>query len=145
MFGTQYCYNCLMTNKFFLYRFMSERPYQKHLRSHQARQEKNLMCEVCHKKFAERQRLLEHMQIHTGIKPYECSVCGRRFSQTSSMYTHALIHTGEKPHSCDLCGRGFRIKADRDNHRRTHTGEKPYKCEWCGQQFRTGQVRSCFL
>ena len=120
--------------------FMAERPYQKHLRSHQARQEKNLMCEVCHKKFAERQRLLEHMQIHTGIKPYECSVCGRRFSQTSSMYTHALIHTGEKPHSCDLCGRGFRIKADRDNHRRTHTGEKPYKCEWCGQQFRTGQV-----
>ncbi|KAK3932812.1 Zinc finger protein 26 [Frankliniella fusca] len=120
--------------------FMSERPYQKHLRSHQARQEKNLMCQVCHKKFAEKQRLLEHMQIHTGIKPYECSVCGRRFSQTSSMYTHALIHTGEKPHSCDLCGRGFRIKADRDNHRRTHTGEKPYKCEWCGQQFRTGQV-----
>lgn len=120
--------------------FMSERPYQKHLRSHQARQEKNMMCQVCHKKFAERQRLLEHMQIHTGIKPYECSVCGRRFSQTSSMYTHALIHTGEKPHTCDLCGRGFRIKADRDNHRRTHTGEKPYKCEWCGQQFRTGQV-----
>lgn len=120
--------------------FMSERPFQKHLRSHQARQEKNLMCDVCHKKFAEKQRLLEHMQIHTGIKPYECSVCGRRFSQTSSMYTHALIHTGEKPHSCDLCGRGFRIKADRDNHRRTHTGEKPYKCEWCGQQFRTGQV-----
>ncbi|NXM73464.1 ZN180 protein, partial [Serilophus lunatus] len=54
-------------------------------------------CPDCGKSFRWSSRLLIHLYVHTGERPYECLECGKSFIHGSHLITHRRIHTGERP------------------------------------------------
>lgn len=54
----------------------------------------NFKCSYCGKNLSSRQNLKEHINIHTGIKPYGCNYpgCGKSFRQGSLLSIHKRIH-----------------------------------------------------
>lgn len=51
-------------------------------------------CSVCKKSLSSRQNLRQHMNIHTGEKPYKCtySLCGQSFKHASQLSNHKYVH-----------------------------------------------------
>ena len=49
-------------------------------------------CHICRKNLSSKQNLKEHMNIHTGLKPYVCNICGERFKQGSLLCVHKKSH-----------------------------------------------------
>ena len=91
------------------------------------------------RKFQQKQKVLRHIQTHTGDRPYVCSVCHKRFSETSTLTQHMRTHTNERPYKCDFpgCNKSFSVIGSLTIHKRTHTGDRPFKCPYpnCHRQF----------
>ncbi|RUP22567.1 hypothetical protein BC936DRAFT_139081 [Jimgerdemannia flammicorona] len=87
-------------------------------------------CDRKGRPFTQRQKVMRHIQTHTGDKPYQCNVCQKRFSEANIMTQHMRTHTGEKPFRCPEpdCGRQFSISGALTIHRRVHSGERPFRC-----------------
>lgn len=49
-------------------------------------------CTVCSKTFHSKQYLNDHMNLHTGQKPYQCKVCEKSFADRSCMRSHLKQH-----------------------------------------------------
>ncbi|KAI8815867.1 uncharacterized protein EV422DRAFT_547890 [Fimicolochytrium jonesii] len=96
-------------------------------------------CDRDRKPFTQRQKVMRHIQTHTGDKPYQCTVCNQRFSEAGIMTQHMRTHTGERPYKCPepACLREFAIAGALTIHKRKHTGEKPFKCkaDGCEKRF----------
>lgn len=92
------------------------------------------------KTFAQRQKILRHIQTHTGDRPFKCELCARRFSEANTLAQHMRTHTREKPYVCDYpgCGASFAVAGSLTIHKRSrHTLERPFVCTWpgCGRAF----------
>ncbi|KAL1409079.1 zinc-finger protein [Vanrija albida] len=87
--------------------------------------------------FGSRQKVLRHLQSHTGHRPYVCNVCSQSFSEAAPLAAHMRRHADEKPYACDFpgCGKRFAISSSLTIHMRTHNGEKPFICPHCGKGF----------
>ncbi|MCO5565807.1 hypothetical protein L7F22_019482 [Adiantum nelumboides] len=96
-------------------------------------------CTRADKCFGQKQKILRHLQTHTGDRPFECTICHKRFSEKNTLAQHKRTHTNEKPYACDHpgCGKAFAVAGSLTIHKRTHTGEKPFKCPWpdCNKAF----------
>ncbi|XP_071959194.1 uncharacterized protein [Antedon mediterranea] len=96
------------------------------------RQPKVHECNMCGRIFRTSTLLRNHINTHTGTKPYKCQMCDKAFGTSGELGRHMkYIHTHEKPHKCPLCDY-ISVEASKiKRHMRSHTGEKPYKCTLC--------------
>ena len=56
----------------------------------------HLVCKICKKGFAAKIRLDDHMNTHTGAKPYKCKYCPASFASKGTMLMHQRGHLGIK-------------------------------------------------
>ncbi|XP_028325981.1 zinc finger protein 710 [Gouania willdenowi] len=102
----------------------------------------NFRCSVCNLQVTSEFKLQDHMNLHTGARPYGCAECGKRFCQIYNyrvhLRTHALTHQAKmnRLQQCRICRVYFDSEADLRNHlSSTHFESKFYECDLCKRVF----------
>jgi len=75
--------------------------------------------EECGRRYASKYSLFRHYLVHNPKKEHLCSYCGKKFGLIQYLRDHMNLHTGEKPYKCDSegCNEAF-MQAGRLSHHR---------------------------
>ncbi|CAO4386016.1 unnamed protein product [Caenorhabditis nigoni] len=116
-----------------------------HLSTHHITHESNKFvclwkgCDRNFKMFKAKYKLVNHMRVHTGERPFLCDSCNKVFARSENLKIHKRIHSGEKPFQCthNGCSKFFANSSDRKKHMHVHSSHKPYTCVHpdCGKQY----------
>lgn len=87
--------------------------------------------EGCSKSYCSSFNLKRHIElIHLGVKKFKCSFCSRLLSSKQNLLDHLNIHTGSKPYICEIpsCSQAFRQLSQYYIHRKLHSevDQEPY-------------------
>nr|XP_045598786.1 uncharacterized protein LOC123758426 [Procambarus clarkii]XP_045598787.1 uncharacterized protein LOC123758426 [Procambarus clarkii]XP_045598788.1 uncharacterized protein LOC123758426 [Procambarus clarkii]XP_045598789.1 uncharacterized protein LOC123758426 [Procambarus clarkii] len=96
---------------------------------------KPFQCPHCPKSFARKVHLQGHLVVHGIEKQFECPVCHQRFSRQDCVKVHMRLHDKSKCVYCDVCHKAFLTVGALNIHLRIHRGEKPFKCHLCSKCF----------
>ncbi|RKP19536.1 hypothetical protein ROZALSC1DRAFT_22203, partial [Rozella allomycis CSF55] len=89
----------------------------------------SFICEYCQKSFNRNQKLQDHLNIHTGERPYKCEKCGKTYTRQAHLHRHMMgSHSDEKMYVCE-CGLRYKHAYHLKRHQVTHIDPFPYKCE----------------
>ncbi|KAM7420507.1 hypothetical protein PAMA_014969 [Pampus argenteus] len=115
----------------------------------------NYCCSVCDLQLSSKFKLQDHMNLHTGARPYCCAECGKRFCQIYNYRVHLRTHAQTKVDRlvCRVCLRSFVSQEDLKVHlSRTHFEDQFYECDLCKRVFTSlkeceyhVQLHKCFL
>ncbi|XP_017770219.1 PREDICTED: zinc finger protein 37-like isoform X2 [Nicrophorus vespilloides] len=115
--------------------FSNLRLFRIHKRMHYP-QNKAWACDRCGKKYSSKNLLEEHMNTHTGLRPYICQLCGKDFASKYTFKAHEKTHeVRPRPFQCQQCHKSFLSQQNLTQHERTHTGIKEFSCHLCDKQF----------
>ncbi|CAD7084829.1 unnamed protein product [Hermetia illucens] len=93
-------------------------------------------CDTCHKRFAHRKTLNEHMRtVHAGNDLYRCDFCPRVFYYRKNLNAHRRVHTN--PIVCEICFSEFHNQHNLNRHMASHVEAPQYNCSSCGRIFYT--------
>ncbi|KAG7242200.1 hypothetical protein INR49_024246 [Caranx melampygus] len=98
----------------------------------------NYHCSVCNLQLPSKFKLQDHMNLHTGARPYRCAECGKRFCQIYNYRVHLRTHVQTKVDrlKCRICLTGFASQDDLTDHlSKTHFEDKFYECDLCKRVF----------
>ncbi|XP_065083760.1 zinc finger protein 62 homolog isoform X2 [Ochlerotatus camptorhynchus] len=90
---------------------------------HKAKHDLKFNCPHCEQRFATKQRLNQHSNVHTKLKSYYCDVCGKSFRYRKSLVEHMTGHNNSRPHSCTVCGKSFVRDRNLKQHMLKHSDE----------------------
>lgn len=106
---------------------------------HSKDRSKMLICFQCGEELRQPYLLREHMNKHTGLKPFMCGYCTKSFRTKRLRSEHERIHTGEKPYKCSVeeCDRSFLYLIDLKRHKYTvhRIYTKQFPCQVCAKVF----------
>ncbi|XP_068592548.1 zinc finger protein 572 [Cebidichthys violaceus] len=95
-------------------------------------------CSVCDLQLPSKFKLQDHMNLHTGARPYSCAECGKRFCQTYNYRVHLRTHAQTEVvfFRCRVCLLSFKSQEDLKVHlSRTHFEKEFYECDLCKRVF----------
>ena len=99
--------------------------------------ERPFQCEQCEMTFKSNQRLKRHKIKHDeNRRVYHCDVCDAVLGSRSSLRSHQLVHKKDSPFQCPLCPRTFKTNLLLKSHSRVHSDERPFQCVICGKSFK---------
>uniref|UniRef100_A0AAG5DC24 Protein krueppel n=1 Tax=Anopheles atroparvus TaxID=41427 RepID=A0AAG5DC24_ANOAO len=96
-------YNCDECGRQFSHR----KTWHNHVVRHMAMRTGQFKCNVCDKVFGSKSRLVRHLQVHTGERPYGCRYCSKRFTDRHQLQCHTEKHVRDKECYCEVCGDKF--------------------------------------
>ncbi|KAM9309273.1 uncharacterized protein KZ484_025366 isoform 2-T4 [Pholidichthys leucotaenia] len=107
-------------------------------------QSADYQCSVCGLQLPSKFKLQDHMNLHTGVRPYGCVECGKRFCQIYNYRVHLRTHAQTKiDHlQCRVCLKGFTSQEDLNDHlSTTHLEDQFYECDLCKRVF--ASLKAC--
>lgn len=97
------------------------------------------ICSYCNKNCSSRNRLREHIRVHTKEKPFVCDICNAAFKQRSTLFTHKQVHEEKlfkcTVEGCDKLNKIFSTEKKLMIHMNFHAGIKPFACDVCGSAY----------
>ena len=76
---------------------------------------------LCGKNYPSRLSLKRHIDVtHLKKKQMACSQCGKLFASQANLREHLNLHTGKRPFRCSVCDRNFRQASQLSLHKREH-------------------------
>ncbi|XP_055383169.1 oocyte zinc finger protein XlCOF6-like [Condylostylus longicornis] len=114
-----------------------------HMRKHTGdMSNRQLECEICHKKWPSKTALERHMNVHGQKQPrnFMCSICGNAFYSNYHLKSHMLRHTKENNFKCTEPGCNASFRADGSRKKHFHNfhlpdDQKPFSCDICQKKF----------
>ncbi|XP_058503031.1 zinc finger protein 501 [Solea solea] len=98
----------------------------------------NYTCSVCSLQLSSKFKLQDHMNLHTGARPYRCAECGKCFCQNYNYRIHLRTHAQTRVHRilCRVCQMSFASKEDLEEHLlKSHPEKEFYECDLCKRVF----------
>ncbi|XP_041758575.1 uncharacterized protein LOC121586143 [Coregonus clupeaformis] len=99
-------------------------------------------CSVCDVVLSSSIQLQEHMNLHTGARPYCCAECGKRFCQLANYRSHLRTHAQPQTSGplvqlrCRVCLKGFDSEQGLKDHlAKSHFEKEFYECDACKRVF----------
>ena len=89
----------------------------------------------CTRKFLTKEKFQDHVNGHTGVKPFSCTVCSKDFHSRYYKSKHEKVCTGETSTTCETCGKSLCDMSSLSRHRRTQLQGRQFTCR-CGKRFR---------
>ena len=94
------------------------------LNQHRQTVHEKIPCTECGKLFGTKKIKGHIQSAHTpdDQKKYRCDTCGKGFIDNHRLSDHINVHTGEKPYKCKFCSSSFASKGTHAMHERGHIG-----------------------
>lgn len=113
--------------------------------------EKKFECDLCNLKFRCKFFLEEHINTHTGNKPYQCEICKKSFANIRGYKRDLKRHKqlagelkNEELHECKICNKFFLESSRLMKHLQWVHGDKCHVCKVCGRKIK-GSIQKHML